>query len=90
MMSVQSSKDLLNQRGLNPADDWGHQATPELDAYLDATIPTDYVSRVEALRCAIEWAREATVTRDQTIQRALDFHAFLMGRTQKEPVHTDE
>lgn len=77
----------LYDRGLESG---GKESGEDALAYADATIPTDYVSRVEALRCAIEWAREATVTRDQTIQRALDFHAFLMGRTQKEPVNTDE
>lgn len=89
-MSVQSSKDLLNQRGLNPADDWGHQATPEPDAYLDAIAPSDYVARVEALRAALHWSGIHPTSPERTLQRALDFHAFLMGRTQKEPVHTDE
>ena len=56
-----------------------------------ADLPRDYVARVEALRVAIEWSRiHDYPTPEQTLRRALDFHAFLMGREQKEPVQTDE
>lgn len=58
--------------------------------YVDATLPADYVARVEALREAMEWTRMNPSSPERTLQRALDFHAFLMGRETKEPVHTDD
>lgn len=64
--------------------------TDDAPQYVDATLPADYVARVEALREAMEWTRMNPLSPERTLQRALDFHAFLMGRETKEPVHTDD
>lgn len=90
LMDAPKPNTINDQGGLFPGDSWGDQATLEPDAYLDAIAPSDYGARVEALRAALHWSGIHPTSPERTLQRALDFHAFLMGRTQKEPVHTDE
>lgn len=85
----------LYDRGLLAAQEARDKADVEkAPQYVDATLPPDYVARVVALEAALRWTVTMTgrfpSTKEQTLQRALDFHSFLMGRETKEPVHTDD
>lgn len=44
--------------------------------------PWDYEARAEALRCAVNWSASVAgpLSKEQTLQRAIDFHRFLIGK----------
>lgn len=77
-------RGLSGQNVMAAAEDSGGEG-------VNAIMPSDYVARVQALVSAVEWTKTLKFpTPERTLQRALDFHAFLMGRETKEPVHTDD
>jgi hypothetical protein len=78
-------RNFMSERGLMSAEMMALHAAPEVEPpedelVLPRTLPDDYQARVRALELALEWSGYTDdKDTERTLQRALDFHCFLMG-----------